>query len=222
MNNLTLLIPAKQESGSLPIVLKELEKYNLNILISMDQNDTETYEITKKFNCEVLFQKNLGYGSALIEGMNKINTKYLCIFNADGSFDPMELESMYKKLETNNFVFGSRYNKDASSEDDTFLTYVGNKFFSLFGQIFFKLKLNDILYTFIMGETEKFKEIALKEKDFKICVEMPINIELRKFTYTTNSSHERARLKGKKKVNEFKDGSLILICLIKNLLKKFI
>ena len=222
MNDLTLLIPAKQESGSLPIVLKELEKYDLNILIAMDQNDIETYQITKNFKCEVLFQKNLGYGSALIEGINKINTKYLCIFNADGSFNPIELKTMYAKLENNNFIFGSRYNKDASSEDDTFLTFFGNKFFSLFGQIFFKLKLNDILYTFLMGETEKFKNISLKEKDFKICVEMPIKIASNNFTYTTNSSNERARLKGQKKVNEFKDGFLILICLIKNFLNKTI
>ena len=37
---------------------------------------------------EIIFQKGKGYGNALIEGINLINTEYLCIFNADGSFNP--------------------------------------------------------------------------------------------------------------------------------------
>ena len=44
------------------------------------------------------------------------------------------------KLLCNNiadFVFGSRYMKDASSDDDTLITYVGNKIFSFLGNVFF-------------------------------------------------------------------------------------
>ena len=97
MNDLTLLIPAKIEKESLPLVLNEIKNYKLNILIVMENDDRDTFEAIKNFNCEILFQKNKGYGSALIEGINKINTKYLCIFNADGSFNPIELENMYNK-----------------------------------------------------------------------------------------------------------------------------
>ena len=39
MINLTLLIPAKQEAESLPIVLKELEKFDCHKLIVMDKDD---------------------------------------------------------------------------------------------------------------------------------------------------------------------------------------
>ena len=77
----------------------------------------------------------------------------MCIFNADGSFDPKELKAMYTKAKSNNFVFASRYEKDAGSDDDTLLTLIGNKIFSMLGKIFFRLKLNDILYTYILGET---------------------------------------------------------------------
>ena len=219
MNDLTLLIPAKNESESLPIVLGEIENYELKKLVVMEEEDKTTFNSIKDFGCEILIQKNKGYGSAIIEGINKINTKYLCIFNADGSFDPKELENMYIKGKSNNFVFGSRYEKDAGSEDDTFLTFIGNKFFSLFGKIFFKLKLNDILYTYVLGRTESFKNLKLLEKDFRICTEIPINIINNKFSYTHNSSHERSRLKGVKKVNEFQDGFKILMYIIIRILK---
>ena len=219
MNDLTLLIPAKNESESLPIVLEEIKNYQLKKLVVMEEEDKITFNSIKGFDCDVLIQKNKGYGSAIIEGINKINTKYLCIFNADGSFDPKELENMYIKGKSNDFVFGSRYEKDAGSDDDTFLTLIGNKFFSLFGKIFFKLKLNDILYTYVLGRTASFNNLKLLEKDFRICTEIPINIIKNKFSYTHNSSHERSRLKGVKKVNEFKDGFKILMYIIIRIFK---
>tara|TARA_B100000579_G_scaffold139943_1_gene113745 strand:+ start:50 stop:712 length:663 start_codon:yes stop_codon:yes gene_type:complete len=219
MNDLTLLIPAKNESESLPTVLEEIKNYQLKKLVVMEEEDKITFNSIKGFDCDVLIQKNKGYGSAIIEGINKINTKYLCIFNADGSFDPKELENMYIKGKSNDFVFGSRYEKDAGSDDDTFLTLIGNKFFSLFGKIFFKLKLNDILYTYVLGRTASFNNLKLLEKDFRICTEIPINIIKNKFSYTHNSSHERSRLKGVKKVNEFKDGFKILMYIIIRIFK---
>ena len=133
MENLTLIIPAKNEKESLPSVLNELKKFDLKILVVLEESDKETIESIKDFNCEILYQINKGYGDALIHGINNTKTKYFCIFNADGSFIPEELKGMNKLLDNNiaDFVFGSRYMKDASSDDDTLITYVGNKIFSL-------------------------------------------------------------------------------------------
>ena len=47
MNNLTLLIPAKNEKESLPRVLDELKSYNLKILIVLEKEDNETIKSTK-------------------------------------------------------------------------------------------------------------------------------------------------------------------------------
>ena len=139
MENLTLVIPAKNEKESLPSVLEELKKFNLKILIILEKSDLETIDSIKDYDCEILYQKNKGYGDALIQGISFTKTKYFCIFNADGSFVPEELQEMYKLLETNksDFVFGSRYMQDASSEDDTLITYIGNKIFSFLGNFFF-------------------------------------------------------------------------------------
>ena len=60
------------------------------------------------------------------------------------------------------------------TDDDTFLTFIGNKIFSAIGNIFFKLNIDDILFTFVMGESQSFKDIKLKNLDFRFCVELPI------------------------------------------------
>ena len=92
---LTLLIPAKYEKESLPIVLKSIEDLNCKKLVVMSSDDIETINSIKEHNCDVLFQNKSGYGNAIIEGINNITTEFMCIFNADGSFDYNDLEKMY-------------------------------------------------------------------------------------------------------------------------------
>ena len=51
--------------------------------------------------------------------------KYLCIFNADGSFNPIYLKDMLEKLENNfDFVFNTRYEKPGGSEHYKIITYI--------------------------------------------------------------------------------------------------
>ena len=217
MKNITLIIPAKNEEDSLPVVLTEVQDFNFKIKVILQEDDLKTINAIKKFDCEILYQPNKGYGDALIQGINNVKTKFFCIFNADGSFNPSELNDMYKKINENNIdiIFASRYEKNCSSEDDTFITYIGNFFFTKIGNIFFSLKITDILYTFVMGETFKVKNLNLENKDFVFCVELPIKAIKNGLNISTSKSNERARFAGKKKVNAFLDGFLILKGLFK-------
>jgi hypothetical protein len=72
-----------------------------------------------------------------------------------------------------------------------------------------------------LGETNKFKKLKLQNSDFRICVEIPIKIKRNNFKYNSIPSFERKRLGGIKKVNEFRDGFLILSELIRNYLIKY-
>ena len=217
MNNLTLIIPAKDEEESLPFVLNELKSYNYDILVVLHPSDKKTINVIKNFDIEIVYQKNHGYGDALITGIHNTKTDYCCIFNADGSFKPDELDLMMTKIANNNLdlVFGSRYSKNGKSEDDTLITSIGNYVFSTFGKIFFKLRINDILYTYVLGKTEKLYNLNLESKDFRFCVELPIKAKRNNYQVDEIGCHERSRYAGQKKVNAFKDGLLILIKMMK-------
>ena len=217
MEKLTLIIPAKDEAESLPKVLLELKNYSYKIVIILEKSDIKTLEAIKNFECKIVYQTGKGYGNALIEGMKNVETDYLCIFNADGSFDPKYLKQMLKVSENNtDFVFASRYMEGAGSDDDTFITKIGNYFFSIFGKIFFSLNISDILFTFLLGKTQSFKKLNLQSNDFCLCVEMPIKAKKLNMTMKDIPSFERSRIAGKKKVNEFRDGFKILIFMIKS------
>tara|TARA_A100000164_G_scaffold381817_1_gene435704 strand:+ start:2256 stop:2924 length:669 start_codon:yes stop_codon:yes gene_type:complete len=221
MKKLTLVIPAKFETHTLPIVLEELKKFDLKKIIVIPSYDLETIKAVKGYDCEIVEQVGEGYGNALIEGINKVTTDYLCIFNADGSFDPKYLNEMYELMESNNdFIFNSRYDKKGGSDDDTILTFIGNKFFTFFCKFLFKLDISDVLFTYVMGKKDAFKTLDLSSKDFTFCIELPVKAKLQNFRCISHASHERSRISGKKKVNEFKDGFLILISIIRMFIYK--
>ena len=111
--------------------------------------------------------------------------------------DPKDLEKMI--LHTNNFLsYLSRYLESGGSDDDTIITLVGNKIFSFLGRILFKLNISDILYTYILGDTKLAKDLNLKNKDFRICVELPIKIHRKGYLYKDIPSYEKSRIGGKK------------------------
>ena len=210
MTDLTLIIPAKKKRISLPKVLQSLEYLNHKIIVSLPKDDLETRNSIKNFNILIHEQIGKGYGNSITEGINKCSTKYFCIFNADGSFEYKDLEKMLIKCKNNDFVFASRYLSGGGSDDDTVITYIGNKIFSLVGRLLFSLNLSDILYTYVLGKTSKFKELNIKSNDFRFCVEFPIKIEISKMNYVSIPSYEKKKNRWKKKVNELKDGFLIL------------
>ena len=217
MKDLTLVIPAKNEPESLPYVLMELEKLDLNFIIVLEKKDYITINAIEKFRSKIIFQENNGYGDAIILGIKNVKTKYFSIFNADGSFDPYELKAMYDKIKNNSLdlLLASRYKGNSSSEDDTAVTYIGNKIFTIIGKIFFKLPISDILYTYVVGNTHKILNLNLKQKDFTLCVELPIKAKRNGLNIADISANEKSRIGGVKKVNALKDGFLILLYMVK-------
>ena len=221
MSNLTLIIPAKKEAESLPIFLKELENYKFNKVIILQSEDSETVEAIKNFkDVKIYIQKNRGYGNALKEGIENTDTDFFCIINADGSMDPKYLNEMLNLCSSNDFVFASRYLKGGGSEDDDFVTFTGNKIFSLIGNVLFNLKLSDILFTYVLGKTSSAKNLGLKYSDFRICVELPIKAKLNSLNYTSIPSKERKRIGGLKKVNALRDGFMILTAILSLFFKR--
>ena len=223
MQDLTLVIPAKYESESLPIFLNEIVNLDCKKLIVLESEDTKTINSINAFvGIELLFQNKKGYGAALTEGISNVLTPYFCIINADGSMDPKYLFEMLDKCKNNDLIFATRYEKpDGGSDDDTIVTLIGNKIFSFLGNFLFDLKISDILYTYILGKTISFKKMKLESKDFRLCVEIPIKAKKMKLKYLCLPSYERCRIAGVKKVNAIKDGFLILLGILSFIGKKY-
>ena len=220
MTKVSIIIPTLNEEESLNILLNELTKYkeDLEEIIVVDANsDDNTLEVAKNFNCKIIIQeKKLGYGDAIIKGINASKCNYSLVLDGDGSKNPFYIKDLLDKIvkSKSDFVFAERYGKNAGSMDDTLLTYIGNRIFTYLGKIFFKIKINDILHTFFICKNSSFKKIEFNHLDFGFCVELPIKTERLKFNYKSLPTLERERLAGKVKVRSFVDGYKILKSMI--------
>ena len=222
MENLTLVIPAKNESESLPLVLEELKSYECKKLVILSKGDELTYNSIKNYDCLIEYQTKSGYGNAIIEGINRVKSEYLSIFYADGSTDPKDLEKMIRKLNNENLdlVFGSRYMKDGKTEDDGIITSIGNTIFTSICNLFFNFNTSDVLFTYIYGKTSSFKQLKLTRNDFTLCIEIFLNAKKKNNKISEVPCEERKRFGGKKKVNEILDGFKILIYILSSFFKK--
>ena len=222
MQYISLIIPSKNEKESIEKTIREILNYSFinEIIIVVDSHHDNSIKIAKKFNIKVIVQKKCGFGSAIIEGFNHAKNKYACIFNADYSFNPKYLKEMIKKTSKYQFIFGSRYMKNGSSDDDTIITFVGNKIFTYLSKKLLKIKLSDVLLTYVLCNVIDFKKLRLRSNDFRICIELPATVQKNNYLYTEMAIKERKRFSGIKKVNEIKDGFLIFLEIVKNFLKK--
>ncbi len=221
MSEISIIIPAKDETNNLPIVINEVLKHlrqniSFEILIVMPLNDNSISKLSKEQlkNIKVIIQSTNGLGEAIIEGVYNATKKNAVILMADGSPNPKDINYLLDYLNNFDFVFGSRYKNKSRSKDDTIITYYGNKFFTIIGNYFFNVKLTDILNTYVAFNTKKFKRLKLRTKSIDFCVELPIKVEKYKLNYTEIISLERKRLSGTKKMNEFRDGFKILMKMV--------
>ena len=109
MKNLTLVIPVKNETESLPKFLKEVIKIKYKVMLVIDSRDKNLYnsKLYKNKSIQKIIPKKTGYGNALIVGINKVKTKYFCIINADGSMNPVDIKNILSTRLTPRLYFKS-------------------------------------------------------------------------------------------------------------------
>ena len=77
-NDLTLVIPAKNEKESLPFVIHEINKLKLEykLLLIVERTDLETIKVIRKFKKNIIFETKKGYADAIITGIKKTKTRF--------------------------------------------------------------------------------------------------------------------------------------------------
>ena len=213
-NEIEILIPTFNEEGNIEKVIKELNNEGYDNITLLDANSTDqTVSIAKQYNCRIIMDEpNIrGFGNSIINGLNKLNSKYFCIFDGDNSFNPKSISEMSKEVNNGaDFVFGTRYLNNTKSDDDTLITKFGNFFFTKLVSILFNINTSDVLFFYVFGKKENVNKLDLQQGDFTICTELLIK-SYKNFKCKEVLSKERKRLYGISKVNKIFDGVKILI-----------
>jgi dolichol-phosphate mannosyltransferase len=225
---LSVLIPARDEEGSIASTVEHLEKeLRLNdvpheIVVVDDGSTDRTWEILQELQTRI---SNLvptqnpgphGFGRAVTRGLNVMSGDAVVLMMADESDDVRDVIRYWNKLnEGYDCVFGSRFIKGGGVIDYPKIKLFLNRLANYFLKVLFRIKLNDTTNAFKAYRREVIEGCQpLIAPHFNITVEIPLKAIVRGFTWTTIPITWRNRLTGTAKLKIKEMGSRYLfICL---------
>lgn len=204
--NKIIIIPTYNEEENIEKIILEIQKLNCPLLVVDDNSADKTREIVEKYvddkNIFILKRAGkMGLASAYIDGFRfAIQKGFDCFIEMDADFshNPKYLSIMFKELEENDVVIGSRNVKDGGVLGWSFLRNFISKGGSIYSQLVLNCPIKDLTGGFNGWKKEVLDAIGLEniiskgycfqiemkyrafKKGFKI-KEFPIIFEDRKF-----------------------------------------
>lgn len=220
---LSITIPIYNEKNTILELLSRVEKADIGdlekeIILVDDYSTDGTREILKGLESKykVIYQKkNQGKGAALRAGFKKATGDIILIQDADLEYNPAEYPQLVKPILDGkaDVVYGSRFANPGLRRN---WHYSGNKFLTLFSNIFTGLKLTDMETCYKVFRKEIIKEILPKLKSNRFGFEPEVTTRIAKGKYRVNEigiSYRRRTYKEGKKI-KWRDGLKAIFSII--------
>jgi len=173
MKKLAVLIPAYNEVDNISRVFFEIPKkidgIDEIVVIIVDDGSTDgTFNIIKDLPAVVVrHPDNLGLGAAFKSGVKKsleLNADYMVNLDADGQFNPDDIEKLISPLQKNSadFVTASRFvDKNLLPQSMPKVKIWGNRLMSMMVGIILKKKFSDVSCGFRAYNKEALQHLNL-------------------------------------------------------------
>lgn len=218
MKTVSLVIPARNEEATLPMVLQDvcrvlpqLNGYQTELIVVDDHSTDRTADIGRSFGATVLSNPGKpGKGMALRTGFARASGQILAMMDADYSHRAEELPLLLGALGDGvGLVIGSRV--VGGSEEYTHIRALGNVFLSAALGICTGRYLSDALNGFKVFRREIFSDFRYTSTSFEIEIEIIANTLRKGYRIVEVSSHERARAGGEIKSRVVRHGTRFLL-----------
>jgi glycosyltransferase involved in cell wall biosynthesis len=223
---LSIIIPCFNEVATIERLLEKVKSSpvkNKQVIVVDDGSTDGTRDLLSgklKIYIDLLelHNSNQGKGAAIRTGISKAEGDYVIIQDADLEYDPSEYSLMIEPVIKNNadVVYGSRFLGGESHRVLYFWHSIGNRFLTLFCNMFSDLNLTDMETCYKLFKKDIIKNIELTEDRFGFEPEVTIKIsripEIK--IYEVGISYAgRTYAEGKK--IDWRDGISAIYCIIK-------
>jgi glycosyltransferase involved in cell wall biosynthesis len=173
---LSVVVPCYNEKSTIRVIVQKIKESGLDdleIIIVDDFSTDGTREILEKeieplVSKVVLHSKNQGKGAALRTGFVHCTKDIVVVQDADLEYDPAEYRILMQPILDGraDVVFGSRFLGGRPHRVHLFWHLMGNRFLTLFSNMFTNLNLTDMETCYKMFKRDIIQKISIKEDRF--------------------------------------------------------
>lgn len=214
----TLIAATLNELEAVTVVLPRIDRAWVDEIIVVDGGSTDgTVEFCKAQGYTVFTQKERGYGAALKEAVERATGELVIEFPPDGNSLPEKVPDVIRKLQEGyDFVIASRYAPGARSDDDDFLTTIGNWGFTRAVNWLFWASYTDVLVGFRGYRKSAYDKLDMTATGLDWSIQIPVQFRKKRFRVADIPAIEPKRIGGERKMRPFRTGWRILKTLLKD------
>ncbi len=181
---LSVVIPVYNEINTLEEIIRRVQEVPVKKeLVIVDDHSTdgstEYLKSLKTENIRVFFhEKNQGKGAALNTGFRQCRGNLVIVQDADLEYDPQEYPKLIHPViqKDADVVYGSRFTGEGPHRVHYFWHYLGNKFLTLFSNMFSNLNLTDMETCYKLFRKDILEKITIESPGFGIEPEITIKV----------------------------------------------
>ncbi len=222
---ISVIIPCYNEEKTIEKIVNkilELKDLDLEIIIIDDNSNDSSKNIIEtklknKVHKVINNEINSGKGYSIRKGIETATGEFILIQDADLEYDPNDYYKILEPLKSRvaDVVYGSRFIGSDKKRVLYFWHTLGNKFLTLFSNIFTNLNLTDMEVGYKAFKSEILKNIDLKENRFGFEPEVTAKISKKNLLiYEVGISYFGRKYVDGKKIT-WKDGFSAIRCIIK-------
>ena len=214
-NQISIVIPAKNEAANLQALLKQIKTVapDAEILVIDDGSTDDTSLIAKNADATVIKHPySQGNGAAIKTGARKAKGDIIIFMDADGQHDPNDIPDLLAKLEEGyDMAVGARHVSTQSS----WLRKIGNAFYNWLASIMTGHRIEDLTSGYRAVRADKFRKfIYLLPNGFSYPTTSTMAFFRSGFPVAYVPIHAGKR-EGKSHIQLFRDGMRFFIIILR-------
>lgn len=180
MKSLLVVLPAKNEAGSIGGVIKSVPKipgYSVSVVVIDGNSSDKTVAISKSLGARVFNQKSRGKGSAFSEFLASLKRfpDVVVMLDADSTYSPKDIPKALKALSGYDVVVGSRLSSFSKGAFKP-LNLLGNHVLTFIANALYKTKTPDLCSGFWVFTGKALSRFIVSAPHFDLEADLFVNV----------------------------------------------
>jgi dolichol-phosphate mannosyltransferase len=200
-HQITIVLPALNEEESIGRLIDEIKTARYDKILVVDgYSKDQTVKVAEEHGALVLMQHGHGKAGALVTAFHAVASPFIVVLDADGSYDPNDLDKFLPLLNDYDFVKGERVKSGNMSSLHKFGNGVITRTFNLL----FGTTIGDICSGIYLLRREKVTALTFEKHPLTIEQELAAQMVLSSSRITSVPVNYRKRFGGKSKTHTWR------------------